>query len=156
MKRTTLIAAATLALAGGIASAQENPPARPAPGGDRMFKEMDTDGDGKVSATEHSAAAARMFATMDGNGDGTVPAEEMTAARQKIVGAPPAPGEMSAIEKIKVIDSDGDGVLTAEEHSAGSKAMFERMDTDKDGFVTRAEMAAGQAMRMRKYGGHRP
>ena len=46
MNGTTLIAAATLALACGIASAQETAPARPAPGGDRMFKDMDADGDG--------------------------------------------------------------------------------------------------------------
>ena len=150
MKRTTLIAAATLALACGVAGAQETAPARPAPGGDRIFKEMDTDGDGKVSATEHSAAAARMFATMEGNGDGKVTAEEMAAAHQKITGRAPAAGEMSAAEKIKVIDTDGDRVLTADEHGAGSKVMFERMDTDRDGFVTRAEMAAGHAMKMRK------
>jgi Ca2+-binding EF-hand superfamily protein len=91
-----------------------------------------------------------MFTTMDANGDGKVTAEEMTAARQKIVGAKPAAGEMSAAEKIKVIDTNGDGMLTADEHGAGSKSMFERMDTDKDGFVTRAEMAAGQAMKMHK------
>ena len=149
MTHTTLVAAFALACA--IASAQDtNPPARPAPGGDRMFKMMDTDGDGKISAIEHETAAGGMFATMDGNGDGKVTADEMNAAHQKITGRAPAAGEMSAAEKIKVIDSDGDGVLTREEHTAGSKTMFERMDADKDGFVTRAEMAAGHAMKMRK------
>jgi Ca2+-binding EF-hand superfamily protein len=147
----TLVAAGLLALAGGIASAQDtNPPARPAPGGDHVFKTMDTDGDGKVSAAEHTAGATRMFAAMDGNADGKVTAEEMTASHQRITGRAPAAGEMSAAEKIKVIDADGDGMLTAGEHATGSKTMFERMDTDKDGFVTRAEMAAGHAMKMRK------
>ncbi len=149
MTHTTLVAA--FALACGIAGAQDtNPPARPAPGGDHMFKMMDTDSDGKVSAAEHAAAVTSMFATMDANSDGKVTAEEMTMAHQKITGRAPAAGEMSAAEKIKVIDANGDGMLTAEEHATGSKTMFERMDGDKDGFLTRAEMAAGHAMKMRK------
>jgi Ca2+-binding EF-hand superfamily protein len=57
---------------------------------------------------------------------------------------------MSAADKIKVVDADGDGVLTAEEHRAGSRKMFEQMDTDKDGFVSRAELAAGHARAMPK------
>ena len=151
MTHKTLAAAATLAFACGIAGAQDTqPPARPAPGGDQMFNRMDTDSDGKISATEHSAAAASMFATMDANGDGKVTAEEMTAAHQKVTGHAPAAGEMSAAEKIKTIDTNGDGALTADEHAAGSKQMFDRMDTDKDGFVSRTEMAAGHAKMMKK------
>jgi len=38
----------------------------------------------------------------------------------------------------------------AEEHAAGSKAMFDSMDTDKDGFVTLAELALGHQRMMRK------
>ena len=49
-----------------------------------------------------------------------------------------------------MVDRDGDGVLTAEEHAAGSRAMFERMDTDKDGFLSKAELAAGHAKMLKK------
>jgi Ca2+-binding EF-hand superfamily protein len=154
MNRTMLAGLSALALTVGASSAaraqDRQPPARPAPGGDQLFKMMDTDGDGKISATEHAAAAASMFATMDANGDGKVTAEEMTTAHQKITGHAPATGEMSAAEKIKTIDTNGDGALTADEHAAGSKQMFDRMDMDKDGFVSRAEMAAGHAKMMKK------
>ena len=57
---------------------------------------------------------------------------------------------MSSAEKIKVIDTNGDGALSAEEHAAGSKMMFEKMDTDKDGFLTKAEMTAGHHKLMKK------
>ena len=40
-------------------------------------------------------------------------------------------GEMSSVEKIKVIDSNGDGKLSADEHSVGSRVVFEKMDTEK-------------------------
>jgi hypothetical protein len=42
------------------------------------------------------------------------------------------------------------GVLSAEEHAAGSKAMFDSMDTNKDAFVTLAELALGHQRMMRK------
>lgn len=35
------------------------------------------------------------------------------------------------------------GVLTREEHDAGSRSMFDPMDTDRDGSVTAAEMQSG-------------
>lgn len=59
---------------------------------------------------------------------------------------------MSSAAKIKVIDTDGDGILTAAEHAAGSKTMFDRMDSNKDGYVSKSEFAAGHANMMRKGG----
>ncbi len=117
---------------------------------DSMFKTMDSNGDGKISADEHTAGAKAMFEKMDANKDGKVTAEEMTAAHEKIAGKKAKAGEMSAAEKIKTFDTNGDGVLTAEEHAAGAKAMFEKMDTDKDNFLTPAEMSAGHATMMKK------
>jgi Ca2+-binding EF-hand superfamily protein len=117
---------------------------------DHEMKAMDTDGDGRLSPEEHAAGARRMFETIDADKDGTVTAAEMDAAHTRVTGTRPAQGEMSAAEKIKVVDTDGDGALSAAEHAAGSKAMFAKMDADKDGVLTRAELAAGQAMKMRK------
>jgi Ca2+-binding EF-hand superfamily protein len=114
------------------------------------FQMMDTNGDGKVSADEHAAGAKKMFEMMDVNKDGKVTAAEMDEAHERMMAMregkgsdktpdktadkkpekkPEAKG-MSAAEKIKVVDTNGDGVLTAEEHVAGSKMMFEKMDTD--------------------------
>jgi Ca2+-binding EF-hand superfamily protein len=115
-----------------------------------MMKMMDANSDGKVTHEEHAACAARMFAKMDADHDGIVTAAEMDAGHERVTGKTAAKGEMSAVEKIKVIDSDGDGKLTAAEHVSGSQMMFERMDADRDGFLTAAEIAAGHAKLMSK------
>jgi Ca2+-binding EF-hand superfamily protein len=113
------------------------------------WKQMDTDGDGKLSPTEHDAAAKKMFEAMDANKDSKVTAEEMTAAHAKVTGKKAKAGEMSAADKIKRVDQDGDGVLTAEEHAAAAKKMFTMIDADKDGFVSRGELEAGHARMMK-------
>src|SRR4030095_2004020 len=104
------------------------------------FRAMDANHDGKISREEHAAAAKGMFGTMDADKDGRVTPAEMDAAQEKVTGRKASKGDMSAAEKIKVIDKDGDGVLTAEEHAAGSRSMFDLMDTDKDGALTEAEL----------------
>jgi hypothetical protein len=114
------------------------------------FDGMDTNRDGRVSAAEHEAATQKMFRTMDGNGDGKVTAAEMDAAHKKVTGKNAAPGDMTGAEKIKAIDIDGDGVLMAAEHVAGSKAMFEKMDTNRDGQLSKDEWTAGHAALMKK------
>lgn len=125
------------------------------PGEDHLFQKMDANNDGKISADEHAAAAKAMFETMDGNKDGKVTAAEMEAAHEKIVGKAAAAGkdkgkQMSAAEKLKVVDTNGDGALSAEEHLAGSKTMFDKMDANHDGFLAKTELEAGHAKLMNK------
>jgi Ca2+-binding EF-hand superfamily protein len=114
------------------------------------FMTMDADKDGKVSADEHATAAKKMFDTMDANRDGKVTATEMDAAHQRVTGKKAKKSDLSAADKIKVIDKDGDKILAAEEHATGSRSMFEKMDTDKDGFLTKSEFAAGHASMLKK------
>ena len=141
----------TIALVGGVMLASLASGAGPkAAKPDAEFAAMDTNQDGKVSAEEHAAASKKMFDMMDANRDGKVTAAEMTAAHQRITGQKAKKSDMSAADKIKVIDTDGDGMLTAEEHAAGSRAMFEKMDTDKDGFLSKDEIAVGHAQLMKK------
>ena len=138
----------SLILAGGFIFGQLPLTAETA--ADSEFVKMDTNGDGKVSADEHAAAAKIMFGMMDANADGKVTAAEMDAAHERVTGEKSKASDLSAAGKIKVIDSDGDGILIAAEHAAGSSAMFKKMDTDNDGFLTKAELAAGHAAMTKK------
>jgi Ca2+-binding EF-hand superfamily protein len=122
----------------------------PAPPAMSEFAAMDANHDGKVSRDEHAAAARKMFVTMDADKNGKVTAAEMDAAHERVTGQKARKGDMAAADKIKVIDKDGDGVLTAEEHAAGSRSMFDAMDTDKDAALSEAEMSAGHAKMLRK------
>lgn len=117
---------------------------------DTHFNAMDADRDGKLSPDEHAVGAKKMFDTMDANKDGRVTSEEMDAAHEKITGQQSTKADMSSVEKIKVVDTNGDGVLTAAEHAAGSKTMFDKMDTDKDGFVSKAELTEGHAKMLKR------
>jgi Ca2+-binding EF-hand superfamily protein len=109
------------------------------------FEAMDTDRDGKISPSEHAAAAARMFRAMDDNRNGKVTAAEMQAAQPKVTAKKVSKQDLSAEEKIKLVDGNGDGTLTAREHAVASETMFRKMDTDKDGSLSRAEFDAGHA-----------
>jgi Ca2+-binding EF-hand superfamily protein len=115
-------------------------------GVDHQFSMMDADGDGKISAAEHAAGAKKMFETMDADKDGKVTAKEMETAHQQVTGDQAKKSEMSAADKIKMIDTNGDGVISTDEHIAGGKKMFDMMDTNKDGFLTKAELTAGHKM----------
>jgi Ca2+-binding EF-hand superfamily protein len=115
-----------------------------------QFKAMDTNGDGNVTREEHAAAARCLFDRMDANHDGKVTATEMDAAHRASAGGDAGKNELSAADKIKVVDQDHDGTLTAAEHAYGSRSMFEKMDTNHDGTLTPDEMAAGHAAMLKK------
>ena len=105
---------------------------------------MDTDKDGKVSASEHALGAKAMFDAMDKDRNAVVTSAEMDAV-QKSTSRPgeSAPGKLTSAEKIEAIDSNHDGNLSAEEHVAGARRMFALMDADKDGSLSEAELDAG-------------
>jgi Ca2+-binding EF-hand superfamily protein len=114
-------------------------------GGDKKFAKMDTDGDGAISKSEHSAGAQRMFAEMDSSGDGVVTVREMDAMIAK--SDDKNRGEMSAKEKLSMADQNSDGRLLATEHAAHAEAMFGKMDTNGDGSLSMQEHKAGLEMK---------
>jgi hypothetical protein len=46
-----------------------------------------------------------------------------------------------------VVDSTGDSIASAGEHEAGSKRMFDMMDTNHDGFLSEAEFNAHKGLK---------
>lgn len=146
IRKTTALALAGLATLATLAHTAHANPGK----SDAEFAKMDINKDGRVSADEHATGAKQMFDAMDANKDGKVTAAEMDAAHERVTGAKATGAEMSAPEKIKVIDKDGDRILSAAEHASGSQAMFEKMDTNKDGQLSRIELAAGHANMLKK------
>lgn len=114
------------------------------------FAKMDTNGDGKITSSEHSSGARSMFQSMDANQDGSVTVAEMDAvhAGMKHEGMKHEGMKMSSADKIKKMDSNGDGKLSASEHEAGSRDMFARSDANQDGSVTAEEMKAAHQKHM--------
>jgi hypothetical protein len=136
--RNSIVAACSLALCA-------LPVAFAGPDGDKHFKMMDANGDGKITRAEHAAAAKQMFTQCDANQDGTVTAAEMDTA-MTAKGEKPGKGEISSAEKIKMIDQNGDGKLTAAEHATGTEQMFGKMDTNADGTLSKEECDAAQKL----------
>ncbi len=77
------------------AEANGNPP--PPEGRDHrgFVQRMDTDGDGRISTAEFTAAGDRMFARLDDNGDGKLAKDEMPR-RRRPAQSDPATGDAPA------------------------------------------------------------
>lgn len=107
------------------------------------MRQMDADGDGKITVTEHTTGAERLFAAMDQNQDGLVSTSEMDIYRRQHMGAHAPPDALTSSDRIKLIDADQDGQLSAQEHLSGSRELFTRMDADGDRALTFEELQAG-------------
>ncbi|HEY0707772.1 MAG TPA: EF-hand domain-containing protein [Polyangia bacterium] len=127
-------------------------------GGPGAFKMMDTDNDGKISATEHQAGAKKMFEMMDTSKDGKVTAEEMEAA-QGPMGMGKGAGKMGKTMDTNMADKTvpptADKPVTEKgpdsarmPHRGGGHMMtasetIKVVDTDGDGVLTAQEHEAG-------------
>jgi hypothetical protein len=60
---------------------------------DRMFQDMDTNKDGKISKKEWMAAQERQFKRLDRNGDGFITRDEIRADMMERMKEPPAPAQ---------------------------------------------------------------
>lgn len=141
---SALVIAALLASTAGIAFAQDadSRAERRA----QAFAELDTNGDGSVSAEEFATRPNR-FARADTNGDGVLSAEEIVTAGQQRAAD-------RADRMIARLDANGDGALSEDELTArrDPARMFDRLDANDDGVVSAEEFAE---LRMGDHGGKR-
>lgn len=120
------------------------------PGKGNWWKDADTDGDGKLSATEANANAglSSRFATIDADKDGFITTEEY----RTFYTANASQGEQNAAAHSAVVtrdvwvklDADADSRISLAEAAANTdlSASFSTMDSNSDGFVTQAEYQA--------------
>ncbi len=104
----------------------------------RLLRQLDRNGDGRVSREEHADVARQMFHAMDADHNGEVTAIEMDAIRRDLYGA----DRTAAAREIAQVDSNHDGLLAAEEHAASTAVIFDQIDRDHDGFLTLDELKA--------------
>ncbi len=104
----------------------------------RMFTQLDSDGNGVLDATEIAASRdpARLQAA-DADGDGSVTLAELTAhaAAQKAA-------RDAQRQAFQAADADGDHKLSASEWPATATATHADVDADGDGLVTGQELHA--------------
>lgn len=126
------------------------------PRGFAIFGALDTDHDNALSAAEIDAAPA-VLKQMDKNGDGRVTGDEFPAGRGRGEGrgrggsgigdeapaAPPTPEEMVAT--FMAFDKNKDGKLTKSEVPERMQGMFARADANHDGILTAEEIKAAAA-----------
>ena len=106
--------------------------------------EFDTDGDGKISAAERTAAReahqAKRLAKFDADGDGKLSPTEENAARK-----------WEHERRVQALDKDNDGQISEEERSAARKGRnqqrIEQFDSNGDGKVTGEELERAKAAR---------
>lgn len=109
----------------------------------------DTDGDGRVSRAEATAASAERsgewFDKLDLNKDGYITQDEMKQARETRHGMHGDMKEMME-QRFKEADTNGDGQLSLDEAQAKMPRLaehFSALDTDKNGQLSKEEIRSG-------------
>ena len=113
---------------------------------EKRFKELDVNGDGKLSV-EEARSIAPLVAGADADGDGFLTMEEIKAHFQKAAGGVAKPQGLESLAAIflpqiqgifKSLDKDGNGRIEGDELKAAG--WLAQLDTDGDGAVTLEEV----------------
>ncbi|MEL6208243.1 MAG: EF-hand domain-containing protein [Pseudomonadota bacterium] len=95
----------------------------------RLFAEIDADGDGAVTQEEVDAYRSARVAAADASGDGALSIEEFDTLYREFT-------RDRMVDAFQDLDSDGDGVISTEEFDFRFGSIVERMDRDGDGALT--------------------
>jgi hypothetical protein len=122
-----------------------------------MFRSIDTNKDGLISADEAAARREKVFQSLVGKDGDSLTADKFLLpsdrASAKKVSKPSKDGHkgfeelsyagLQARKKqvFKAMDQDSDGKVTKDEFMAAGKKRFEESDLDKDGYLTAWEFS---------------
>lgn len=118
------------------------------PGADALAglitKQFDTNADTILDAGEWQAGIEKGFQEIDSNGDGSITAAELDALADPIGNET---GEFAAKlvtvlikQVVLTMDSDKDGSVSLKEYTAQATSIFTKLDTSKSGSVEQAEL----------------
>jgi Ca2+-binding EF-hand superfamily protein len=113
---------------------------RPDPG--KMLADADTDGDGRITRAEFTAARAKLFVKLDRNADGYLDKQDVP---QRFLARRNSDSGDRLQEAMVMLDKNGDGRISRDEFVNGPGLLFERADTNHDGVVDAKELAAFRA-----------
>jgi hypothetical protein len=92
----------------------------------RLFSQLDTNGDGQVSAIEFATKKVIVFSLFDANKDNMLQRDEVSDLDP---------------QKFPTVDKDGDGQLSGLEFVESPVGRFQTYDADGNGFMTFDEFA---------------